>query len=189
MAVQARQVADNASFQAFVNAYLREVQSGVWHSVAQWQRCCGLQPDLATEYITELQLVNTGHSLAVGVAYRSQVGRHRLTGCYQLQPGSIDWQPLDSISAIMLLIQEIYAQPQRRAAVSEQQLELTARTLESHQIMTQYLQARFDDQLLDQQDATEFRIKARLYQLFEQWCGIHQLGFAAKAAGSAEVSL
>lgn len=148
MAVQARQVADNASFQAFVNAYLREVQSGVWHSAAQWQRCCGLGIDTQSQYVIELQLANTEQRLAIGVTYRSQVGRHRLTGCYQLQPGSIDWQPLDSISAIMLLIQEIYAQPQRRTAVSEQQLELTARTLESHQIMTLYLQARFSDPLL-----------------------------------------
>ncbi|MBU1311748.1 MAG: short-chain oxidoreductase [Gammaproteobacteria bacterium] len=145
MAFQARQVADNASFQAFVNAYLREIQPGVWHSGCQWQRCCGLEIDPQSQYVIELQLANTEQRLAIGAAYRSLVGRHRLTACYQLQTGSLDWQPLDSISAIMLLIREIYAQPGRRTTISEQQLELTARTLESHQIMTQYLQARFDD--------------------------------------------
>ncbi|GAB2908171.1 IucA/IucC family protein [Rheinheimera gaetbuli] len=148
MAFQARQVADNASFQAFVNAYLREIQPGVWHSACQWQRCTGVDINTQNQYVIELQLAKTGQSLAIAVAYRSLVGRHSLTACYQLQTGSLDWQTIDSISAIMFLIQEIYATPARRTAVSEQQLELTARTLESHQIMTQYLQARYDDPAL-----------------------------------------
>lgn len=145
MAFQARQVADDASFQAFVNAYLREIQPGVWHPASRWQRCTGLEIDTQSQYVTELQLAKTGQSLAIEVSYRSLVGRHRLLSCYQLQPGSLEWHAVDSISAIMLLIQEIYAQPEGRSAVSDQQLELTSRTLESHQIMAQYLQARYDD--------------------------------------------
>lgn len=148
MAFQARQVADNASFQAFVNAYLREIQPGVWHSAALWQRCSGMETDTQSQYITELQLAKTGQSLAIAVAYRSLVGRHRLLACYQLQAGSLDWQPIDSVSAIMLLIQDIYAHPAGQTAVSDQQLELTARTLESHQIMAHYLQERHDDPAL-----------------------------------------
>ncbi|MCC2606951.1 IucA/IucC family protein [Planctobacterium marinum] len=148
MAFQARQVADDASFQAFANAYLREIQPGVWHPADRWQRCSGLEPEQQTQFINELQLVKTGQSLAIAVTYRSLVGRHKLAQCYQLQPGSMDWHPIDSISAIMLLIQEIYAQPDGATPVSDQQLELTSRTLESHQIMAHYLQARHDDAAL-----------------------------------------
>ncbi|EGM76002.1 siderophore synthetase component [Rheinheimera sp. A13L] len=165
MAFQARQVADNASFQAFVNAYLREIQPGVWHSAALWQRCTGLETDAQSQYITELQLAKTGQSLAIAVAYRSLVGRHRLIACYQLQAGSLDWQPIDSVSAIMLLIQDIYAAPAGQTAVSDQQLELTARTLESHQVMAHYLQARYDDPALH---STRF-IDSEQSILFGHW--------------------
>ncbi|MEH8016446.1 DUF6005 family protein [Rheinheimera muenzenbergensis] len=74
---------------------------------------------------------------------------------------------------------------------SYKKIQYRAMKLSTGQLSPAQQSALFDEiyQLLDQQDATEFRIKARLYQLFEQWCGIHQLGFAAKAAGSAEVSL
>lgn len=44
-------------------------------------------------------------------------------------------------------------------------------------------------QLLDEQDAREFRIKARLCEIFEQWCEKHQLLSAKQPAKSAEVSL
>ena len=165
MAFQARQVADHASFQAFVNAYLREIQPGVWHSAALWQRCTGLETDSQSQYITELQLAKTGQSLAIAVAYRSLAGRHRLTACYQLQAGSLDWQPIDSVSAIMLLIQDIYAAPSGRTAVSDQQLELTARTLESHQVMAHYLQARYEDPALH---STRF-IDSEQSILFGHW--------------------
>jgi hypothetical protein len=74
---------------------------------------------------------------------------------------------------------------------SYKKIQYRAMKLSTGQLSPAQQSALFSEiyQLLDQQDATEFRIKARLYQLFEQWCGIHQLGFAAKAAGRAEVSL
>jgi len=34
----ALQLANAASFQAFVNCYLREVDSGLWSTAADWQR-------------------------------------------------------------------------------------------------------------------------------------------------------
>ncbi|GAB2908191.1 DUF6005 family protein [Rheinheimera gaetbuli] len=44
-------------------------------------------------------------------------------------------------------------------------------------------------QLLDQQDAREFRIKARLCQVFAQWCDKHKLTQISQLANQAEVSL
>ncbi|MBU1311751.1 MAG: phosphopantetheine-binding protein [Gammaproteobacteria bacterium] len=74
---------------------------------------------------------------------------------------------------------------------SYKKIQYRAMKLSTGQLSRDQQSALFSEiyRLLDQQDATEFRIKTRLYQLFEQWCGIHQLGYAAKAAGSAEVSL
>lgn len=165
MAFQARQVADSASFQAFVNAYLKEIEPGVWHLKDQWQLSTGLEMSQQTQFVTELQLNKTGHSLAIAVTYRSAVGRHRLTDCYQLQTGSMKWQQVDSISAIMLLIQEIYATADTRKPISDQQLELTTRTLESHQIMANYLQERHQDPQLN---STRF-IDSEQSILFGHW--------------------
>lgn len=148
MASIARQVADNASFQAFTNAYLKEIDKGVWHSLRGWRVRTGLEMGAQDKFVLELQLNDSGITLAIGVAFRSMVGRHKLTDIYQQRPGSMEWHGLDSISAIMLLIKEIYANPGHEQGVSDQELELTARTIESHQVMTQYLEARHRDPAL-----------------------------------------
>ena len=165
MASQARQLADAASFQAFVNAYLKEIGPGVWHSKEQWSRCTGQALAERVQYVIELQLAKTQQCLAISVNYRSLAGRHGLSDCYLLKSGSMEWQALDSISAIMLLIQEVYADLNGPQAIPEQQLELTARTLESHQVMAQYLQERAADPLLD----SERFIDSEQSILFGHW--------------------
>lgn len=142
-----KKIADNASYQAFVNAYLKEVDSGVWHVLSHWQSSTGLAMGKHDKYALELQLGQSGIKLSLGVAFRSIVGRHRLTAIYQQLPQSMQWQPLDSISAIMLLIREIYARSGKNE-VSAHELELTSRTIESHQVMAEYLATRIEDPAL-----------------------------------------
>ena len=142
-----KKIADNASYQAFVNAYIKEIDSGVWHLLPHWRSSTGLAMGKHDKYTLELQLGQSGIKLALGVAFRSIVGRHRLTAIYQQLPQSMQWQPLDSISAIMLLIREIYARAGENE-VSAHELELTSRTIESHQVMAEYLATRIEDPAL-----------------------------------------
>jgi len=144
MATIAKQIADNASYQAFVNGYLKEIDEGVWHSIAQWKTASGFNAEKHDKFMLELQLQHSETKLVFGVAFRSIVGRHKLTGIYHQRPNSMEWTQLDSISAIMLLIKEIYARSNSHH-VCDQELELTSRTIESHQIMAEYVQERKDD--------------------------------------------
>lgn len=147
----ATESANNTSFQTFMNCYLREVDTGVWHSCLEWQLRTGLRFSGEETHVIELQLNKLNTTLALGVSYRSQVGKHRLTCIYQ-QQSDLKWQQLDSISVIMLLIKNIYGQTEICSANTTdqktQQLELMARTVESHQVMAHYIKERSNDPLL-----------------------------------------
>ena len=154
----AQQIADNASFQAFMNCYLREVDSGVWHSAQNWSNLTGLSFNEGEAHVIEVQLPSQQITLAVGVGYRSLVGRHTLTRVYQQQTHQLHWQSVEYFSALMLLVNEIYGgtqyrdqQSRQQEALKSNQLELMARMIESHQVMTRYLETRADDDSLNSQ--------------------------------------
>lgn len=146
MQSSAKQLANNASFQAFMNCYLREIDPGVWHSPVDWQLKTGLAFSEQESHVLELQLPHQEVTLALGVRFHSLVGRHRFTQIYQQPQNNFNWQPIDSYSTILLLINNLYGDQSK--GVSEQKLELTSRTLESHQIMAHYLTEREDDERL-----------------------------------------
>ncbi len=158
MKTSAMQIANNASFHAFINCYLREVDSGVWHSTSEWQQKTGLRFTENETNVLELQLDKLNITLAVGVCYRSIVGRHQISCVYQQQQNQFNWQLMDSLSVIMLLIDNIYftdiAKPHNSHSISKplpfekHKLELIARVIESHQIMARYIEERRDDPVL-----------------------------------------
>lgn len=138
----ARTIADKASFQAFMNCYLREIDSGVWHHRHQWQLQTGTQFHPDEKYILELQLPKLNRALAVGVHFRSHVGRHTLATVRQKQNNEDHWQAIDPLSTLFLLINHIYFE---KMSQQHAQLELISRLIESHQIMVQYLEERLND--------------------------------------------
>lgn len=132
----AHTVALNASFQAFANCYLREVNAGSWTPADSWRRATD-SPLTGTEtHVLELELESQSRALAIGVSYRSLVGRHTLTVVYARDAESRRWKRLDLLSAQLLLIDDVYS----KAPESQQRLELIGRLLESHQVMTAYLE-------------------------------------------------
>lgn len=161
----AKQLAEKASFQAFANAYLKEVDPGVWHTNSEWQRQTGLALGKQDTYALELQLNGTGDTLALGVSYRSIVGRHVLTKCYRKLNNRWSWQAIDFTSAIMMLIDNIYARNDNSLSTSENKIELLNRTLESLQIMQDYLTQRQNDPNLDRLDY----ISSEQSLLFGHW--------------------
>ncbi|OUS31602.1 short-chain oxidoreductase [Gammaproteobacteria bacterium 45_16_T64] len=142
MSQLARQVADNASFQAFMNCYLREIDSGVWHPASHWMLQTGVYFNNNEPFVLEIRLTNSDITLAIGVEYRSLVGRHTLTHVFQQQGKHFDWQPIDYLSVQMLVVGNIYEQS---TAIKSQQLELLSRLIESHQVMSRYVENRYDD--------------------------------------------
>ena len=148
----AKQMAERASFQAFANAYLKEVDPGVWHTSSDWQLQSGLALEGKNTYALELQLNGIGTTLVLSASYRSIVGRHVFTNCYRKLSNQWSWQALDFTSAIMMLIDNIYAKEGNQLSASDNKIELLNRTLESLQIMQDYLSQRRDDPSLDYSD-------------------------------------
>lgn len=161
----AKQMAERASFQAFANAYLKEVDSGVWHTSADWQLQTGLALGEQDAYALELQLNGIGTTIVIGVSYRSTVGRHVLTKSYRQLTNQWSWQAIDFTSTIMLLIDNIYAKGSNSLSTSDNKIELLNRTLESLQIMQSYLAQRLDDPTLDYSDY----ISSEQSLLFGHW--------------------
>ncbi len=135
MSIPAHVVASHASFQALANCYLREVNSGNWYSALGWQQSSEVTVGEHESHVVELELKAQRRLLAIGISYRSLVGRHTLTCAYERAVNSQTWKPIDPLSAQLLLVDDVYAQ----APDSSERLELIGRVIESHQAMTAYL--------------------------------------------------
>ena len=133
----AKKQANIASFQAFFNAYIKEIDSGVWHTKEDWVIRTGIQLQPNDNYAVELYLTSTNTRLSISASYRSTVGRHAFTAVFKQLPNSFQWEEVSLMNAILLLIDEIYSGSKEshepNDAVDEQSLELYARTIESHQ--------------------------------------------------------
>ncbi|PKF61555.1 short-chain oxidoreductase [Psychromonas sp. psych-6C06] len=180
MTVVAEKIANNASFQSFINCYLREIDAGVLHINSDWQQKTSLSFSPDTFYVLELQLNNVETSLAIGLTYYSLVGRHVVSDVYQKKNNHWQWQAIDHLSTILLLINNIYHADDVHCSESlnQNKMELLARTLESHQVMQDYIAARFEDPSLQ----TPSFINSEQSILFGHWLhptpksrqGIHQ---------------
>lgn len=149
----AKKQANNASFQAFMNAYIKEIDTGVWHTKADWVIRTGIQLHQNDKYAVELYLTANNTRLSVSASYRSTVGRHVFNSVYKQLPNSLQWEEISFMSAILLLIDEIYSggetNKESTDTIAEQSLELYARMIESHQIMAMYLENRAGDPALE----------------------------------------
>lgn len=132
---RAHALSNDASFQAFANCYLREIDAGKWIDGETWTKKSGIELTCRERHVVELMLSGSNKRLALGVRFRSHAGRHVLTDIY-VNSGEIGtWQALDRISAQLLLIDSIYAE----RTEDEHRIELIARLLESHRVMADYV--------------------------------------------------
>ncbi|WAJ69183.1 IucA/IucC family protein [Catenovulum adriaticum] len=150
--LNANQLAENASFQAFTNCYLREIDCGVWHSSQSWQQHTGVQFNPIVAHALELQLTDIKTSLVLAVSYRSTVGRHQITQVYCKRDNDWSWQAISFLSACLMLIDNIYANKTTLGEHAKDKLELLNRMLESQQIMADYLNQRQQDESLNTLD-------------------------------------
>ncbi|HSC86264.1 MAG TPA: IucA/IucC family protein [Polyangiaceae bacterium] len=135
----AHKIAGNASFQALANCYLREVDGGTWHAASAFRSRNDAPFSGDESYVVDLALA-TGSRLALGVSYRSLVGRHTISRVCRRDReeagGQVVWRRVDPLSAQLALIDSIYAQRPNSA----QRLALLGRVIESNQVMTRYVE-------------------------------------------------
>lgn len=141
-------LAEHASFEAFVNCYVHELNTGRWHAAPSWRR----EHDAAWlgrgDFVLELSLPRRAWRLAIDVVYRSAVGRH----CFGVARNELagQWVDADPLHAVQALVQELYAgRSHLDWAGRAHELELLLRYVQSQQLMARYLSARADDRTLD----------------------------------------
>lgn len=144
------EIAEHASFQAFINGYLREVDEGSWFRARQWNALHHALESSATfhspvTHVIELKLASQKISLALAVSYRSLVGRHHITAVVIQQFGE-PWRAIDFFPALMFLVNEIYADKNHNSSANkEKHIEFMLRLTGSQQLMSRYLHERYND--------------------------------------------
>lgn len=165
MKLAARDIAEHASFHAFINGYFREIDGGVWHDHDHCTLLASFPYELMGIEVVELFLPTSHQRLLMDVAYKSKVGRHHFHKVYtrtEFSDGQVDqWQKADLMYLLITLVREIYQQQnvislkemnQQSEAVKKNELELLGRLLGSYQSMAHFISERLGDQALNHSD-------------------------------------
>lgn len=160
MRLAANDIAEYASFHAFINAYLREIDAGIWRHRAEFLALSDFSYELKGHEVLELRLPESQLWIAMDVSYKSTVGRHQFHGVYVCTEYSKDasgsWKSADIIYLLMALVRQIY-QRQNDISVGAADLahsirinevELLSRLLGSYQTMAHFLSQRIGDEKL-----------------------------------------
>ncbi|MDD1795976.1 siderophore biosynthesis protein [Enterovibrio sp. ZSDZ42] len=168
MSQNAKVIAEIASFQAFFNCYLKEIDEGHWYTAKQWQDA---ENNISFEngaWVVETPLPNQSTKLAIVVSYRTLVGCHQFSCAYLFNSLSGDWQEVPFSSAVRLLIDTIFSSNifstfniQRETNKQE----LLSRVTESRSLMEAYIARRLGDTKLA---STDF-IDAEQSLLYGHW--------------------
>ncbi|KLU99296.1 IucA/IucC family protein [Photobacterium aphoticum] len=140
---QASALAEYASLQAFLNAYLREVAGAQWYAGKETENettrvlpCLKGHP--AVEAVVVITLAEGKGELAIAVSYRSKVGCHRFVASWFRQH-PLCWSSVSPLRVMHLLSRSLYAQRGKAWGEDPREYELQARLQESHRLMSLYL--------------------------------------------------
>jgi spermidine-citrate ligase len=166
----AKQIAENASFQAFLNCYIREVSSGHWIKKEEWVKEQRLSLLITEGHIVELELPMQNIRFAFGVEYKSLVGRQifgiSLKYCTQQK----QWILEDKLTILLALIQELHLKAKAEGCPEHSSHfdELILRLMESYQTMTHYIEKSLIDSK-KQNGANDTFIEAEQSLIFGHW--------------------
>lgn len=166
----AKQIAENATFQAFINSYLKEVDGGHWMGKNQWMQEQQPSIPLTGESVLEMELSNQSAKFAVEVKYQSRTGRHRLGCALKYCDQRLEWVPQDRLPMMIALIHELHLMAKSNGCheLASHYDELVLRLIESYQTMASYIEARMNERNgLYDEDSTF--IEAEQSLLFGHW--------------------
>ncbi|MGE7023075.1 IucA/IucC family protein [Solibacillus cecembensis] len=165
----AKQIAENASFQAFMNCYIREVNSGHWVKKEEWIKEQGQSILITEAHILELELPIQNTRFAFGVDYKSLVGRHKFGVSLKYCTKQKQWLVEDKLTILIMLIQELHfmAKADGCSGVNSHFDELILRIIESYQTMANYIEKSLEDK--KQNGVNDSFIEAEQSLLFGHW--------------------
>ena len=170
MKFAANDIAEYASFHAFINAYLREIEGGVWIDKSQFLALSDFPYELKGSEVLELRLPESQQWIVMDVAYKSKVGRHHFHGvymCTEYTEGSTyaegstgPWQLADIMYLLIALVRQIYQRQnnisvgaaEMAESIRMNEVELLSRLLGSYQSMAHFLRQRTGDEALSSLD-------------------------------------
>ena len=159
----ASNIAEYASFHAFINAYLREIDAGIWKGKSQFLALSDFPYELKGNEVLEIFLPESQQCIVMDVSYKSKVGRHHFQGVYVRteynEAHSSPWQSADIMYLLIALVRQIY-QRQNTISVGTElsesirmnEVELLGRLLGSYQTMAYFLSQRAGDAALTSLD-------------------------------------
>lgn len=165
----AKQIAKNATFQAFMNCYIREVRSGHWVKKEEWIKEQRLSALMTEAYILELELPRQNIRFAFGVEYKSLVGRHVFGASLKYCTKQKQWLVEDKLTILITLIQELHCTTKMDGCLklSSHFDELILRIIESYQTMAHYIEKSFEGD--KQHRASDTFIEAEQSLLLGHW--------------------
>ncbi len=165
----AKQIAKNATFQAFMNCYIREVRSGHWVKKEEWIKEQRLSALITEAYILELELPRQNIRFAFGVEYKSLVGRHVFGASLKYCTKQKQWLVEDKLTILITLIQELHCTTKMDGCLklSSHFDELILRIIESYQTMAHYIEKSFEGD--KQHRASDTFIEAEQSLLLGHW--------------------
>ncbi|WP_254777853.1 IucA/IucC family siderophore biosynthesis protein [Lysinibacillus sp. SG55] len=165
----AKQIAENATFQAFMNCYIREVSSGHWVRKEEWIKEQRLSILMTEEYILEIELPLQNTRFAFGMEYKSLVGRHKFGVSLKYCTKQKQWLVEDKLTILITFIQELHFMAKKDGCheLSSHFDELILRIIESYQTMTNYIEKRLENK--KQNGANGTFIEAEQSLLLGHW--------------------
>ncbi|MCM3707846.1 MULTISPECIES: IucA/IucC family protein [Cytobacillus] len=166
----AKQIAENATFQAFINSYLREVDCGHWMDREEWMQEQQPPMTLSGESVVEIELPGQSAAFAVEVIYRSLTGRHLIGGAFKYCSQSREWIQQDRLPMMIALIHELHLMAKSNGCheLASHFDELVLRLIESYQTMALYIEERMKDENSLYSEESTF-IEAEQSLLFGHW--------------------
>ncbi len=166
----AKQIAENATFQAFINSYLREVDGGHWMDREEWVQEQRPSMTLSGESVVEIELPGQSAAFAVEVIYQSLTGRHLIGGAFKYCSQRREWIQQDRLPMMIALIHELHLMAKSNGCheLASHFDELVLRLIESYQTMALYIKERMNDENSLYSEEITF-IEAEQSHLFGHW--------------------
>ncbi|MBM6618939.1 IucA/IucC family protein [Bacillus suaedaesalsae] len=142
-----RQIAEFASFQAFTNGYLREVDKGRWLKREDWILGNIVPEHITGKEIVEITLPNQKLHYAIEVNYKSETGRHTFGTAFKYSNEQKSWKQENYLSMMLLFIYELHLQKTNKCVLEfdSKYEELTLRLINSLQLMELFITRRKND--------------------------------------------
>jgi siderophore synthetase component len=137
-----KKIAEKASYEAFMNCYIREVGDEKWVNKNDLLKLFKLPYIFTSEEALELVLPLQHIRLLIEVNYRSLVGKHKLGRVYKFHDKELEWKEEEPLNCMISCIQELNLQANKNNCheMTSHYDELILRLIDSYHTICTYME-------------------------------------------------